>query len=149
MVTIGQRIELLRSQKALSRVALAAALGFPKMSIEKFETGRQTPSQDQQQKLSDFFGVTLAYLRGESDTPTGTDNWFSGEVGEEEPVIVPKTPVRSVVAQSTNSARDDGAVFSALLKSESFRALVRESITELLKTKEGQAILADAIRKGK
>lgn len=149
MVTIGQRMETLRTKKELSRAALAAAVGFPRMSIEKFETGRQTPSQDQQQKLADYFGVTLAYLRGESDTPTGTDNWFSGELPEEEPVVVPKAPTRTVVAQSSGSAKDDGAVFSALLKSDSFRALVRESIVEVLKTKEGQKILADALKKSK
>lgn len=52
MVTMAQRIEALRTEKGLSRPALAAALGLPRLSIEKFETGRQTPSQEQQQKLS-------------------------------------------------------------------------------------------------
>lgn len=47
MVTIAQRIETLRVQKGLSRPALAAALGLPRMSVEKFETGRQTPSRPQ------------------------------------------------------------------------------------------------------
>ena len=49
MVTMAQRIEALRTEKGLSRPALAAALGLPRLSIEKFETGRQTPSQEQQQ----------------------------------------------------------------------------------------------------
>ena len=52
MVTMAQRIEALRTEKGLSRPALAAALGLPRLSIEKFETGRQTPSQEQQQKLA-------------------------------------------------------------------------------------------------
>lgn len=43
MVTMAQRIEALRTEKGLSRPALAAALGLPRLSIEKFETGRQTP----------------------------------------------------------------------------------------------------------
>ena len=67
MVTMAQRIEALRTERNLSRPALSAALGFPKSAAEKFETGRQTPSQDQQKKLAEFFGVTLAYLRGEVD----------------------------------------------------------------------------------
>ena len=50
MVTIAQRIEALRMQKGLSRPALAASLGLPRMSVEKFETGRQTPTQEQQPK---------------------------------------------------------------------------------------------------
>ena len=51
MVTMAQRIEALRAERNLSRPALSAALGFPKNAAEKFETGRQTPSQDQQKKL--------------------------------------------------------------------------------------------------
>ena len=47
MVTLAQRIESLRTEKGLSRPALAAALHFPKMAVEKFETGRQTPSKEQ------------------------------------------------------------------------------------------------------
>ena len=47
MVTMAKRLEELRTERNLSRPALAAALGFPRTAIEKFETGRQTPSQDQ------------------------------------------------------------------------------------------------------
>ena len=47
MITMAQRLEELRTQRGLSRPALAAALGLPRMSVEKFETGRQTPSQEQ------------------------------------------------------------------------------------------------------
>ena len=59
MVTLAQRIEELRTARGLSRPALAAALGFPRTAIEKFETGRQTPTQDQQNKLASYFGVSL------------------------------------------------------------------------------------------
>lgn len=112
MVTMAQRIEALRTEKGLSRPALAAALGLPRLSIEKFETGRQTPSQEQQQKLAGAFGVSLPYLRGETDDPTSMDNWLS-----------------------------------ALLKSDSFKALVRETVLDVLKSPEGQALLAKAAKK--
>ncbi len=56
MVTMAQRIEELRTQKGISRPALSAALGLPRTAAEKFETGRQTPSQDQQKKLAEYFG---------------------------------------------------------------------------------------------
>ena len=94
MVTMAQRIEALRTEKGLSRPALAAALGLPRLSIEKFETGRQTPSQEQQQKLAGAFGVSLPYL-----------------------------------------------------KSDSFKALVRETVLDDLKSPEGQALLAKAAQK--
>ena len=93
MVTMAQRIEALRTEKGLSRPALAAALGLPRLSIEKFETGRQTPSQEQQQKLAGAFGVSLPYLRGETDDPTSMDNWLSGAVPQED-VVLPKASGR-------------------------------------------------------
>ena len=151
MVTMAQRIEELRTKKAMSRPALAAALGLPRLSIEKFETGRQTPTQEQQQKLASAFGVSIAYLRGETDDPTSMDNWLSGAVPAEDPVVLPKAVRRAtaaVVAQSGDSGKNDGgAVFSALLKSDSFNALVRETVLDVLKSPEGQALLAKAAKK--
>ena len=151
MVTMAQRIEELRTKKAMSRPALAAALGLPRLSIEKFETGRQTPTQEQQQKLVSAFGVSIAYLRGETDDPTSMDNWLSGAVPAEDPVVLPKAVRRAtaaVVAQSGDSGKNDGgAVFSALLKSDSFKALVRETVLDVLKSPEGQALLAKAAKK--
>ena len=67
MITMAQRIEALRVEKGLSRPQLSAALGLPRSAMEKFETGRQTPTQDQQKKLADYFGVTTDYLLGRSD----------------------------------------------------------------------------------
>ena len=78
MVTLAQRLEQLRTERNLSRPALAAALGFPRMAVEKFETGRQTPTQDQQKKIADYFGVSVPYLRGENDDPTRMDDWMDG-----------------------------------------------------------------------
>ena len=151
MVTMAQRIEELRTKKAMSRPALAAALGLPRLSIEKFETGRQTPTQEQQQKLASAFGVSIAYLRGETDDPTSMDNWLSGAVPAEDPVVLPKAVRRAtaaVVAQSGDSGKNDGgAVFSALLKSDSFKDLVRETVLDVLKSPEGQALLAKAAKK--
>ena len=93
MVTMAQRIEALRTERGISRPALSAALGFPKTAMEKFETGRQTPSQDQQKKLAEYFGVSLLYLRGELDDPAQTDTWLNGgAVPEDEPMRTPPRP---------------------------------------------------------
>lgn len=149
MVTIAQRIEALRMQKALSRPALAVALGLPRMSIEKFETGRQTPTQEQQVKLAQYFGVSLAYLRGEADDPSGADSWLSGNVADEPaPRPVPNAAPRPAaqVVQSSGGG-GDGAVFSALLKSKSFQDMVRSTVLEVLRSPEGQQLLAKAVRK--
>ena len=151
MVTIGQRIETLRMQKGLSRPALSAALGLPRMAVEKFETGRQTPSQDQQAKIAAYFGVSVDYLKGEADDPTslGMDSWLSGNYPREESAPVKAAPARpTVVAQSSGSApKEDGAVFNALLKSKGFQSVLEEAVLAVLRSPEGQELIAKAVRK--
>ena len=116
------------------------------MAVEKFEAGRQTPTQDQQQKLAAYFGVSLAYLKGETDDPTTMDSWLNGAVPDDDPPPPPRPAVRPVVIQSSGGS-EDGAVFSALLKSKSFQAMVHDTVLEVLRSKEGQELLAKAIRK--
>jgi transcriptional regulator with XRE-family HTH domain len=149
---MAQRIEALRTEKGLSRPALATAMGLPRMSIEKFETGRQTPSADQQKKLASFFGVSLFYLKGENDDRTDMENWLNMSFKDEDhapaPVVRKAAPVSqpSVVAQSSGG-KEDGAVFSALLKSASFQNMVRSTVLEVLRSPEGQELIAKAVRK--
>ena len=146
MVTMAQRLEALRVERGISRPALSAALGFPKTAMEKFETGRQTPTQDQQRKLADYFSVTLPYLRGESDNPAEGDSWLSGNLPEEEPVRTPAAPSVSKKPRPA-AVQEDGAVFGALLKSPSFQALMRDAALEALRSPEGQELLAKAVRR--
>ena len=78
MISLAQRITELRTEKGMSRPELSAALGLPKNAIEKFETGRQTPTQEQQAKMAAYFQVSLFYLRGESYDPIRQDDWMNG-----------------------------------------------------------------------
>lgn len=95
MITLAQRIEALRTERGLSRPALSQALGFPKNAAEKFETGRQTPTREQQEKMAAFFGVSLFYLRGESNDRTRQETWMDGGFqDEEEPAPPPRRPAR-------------------------------------------------------
>ena len=149
MVTMAQRIEALRTERNLSRPALSAALGFPKNAAEKFETGRQTPSQDQQKKLAEFFGVTLAYLRGEVDVrEEGQGTWLERAYAEEDPATAPapKRPQAPVVVQSSGGSQE-GAVISALLNSKSFQCVVRAAVLDVLRSPEGQTLLRQAVRR--
>jgi hypothetical protein len=52
----------------------------------------------------------------------------------------------SVVAQSSG-CKEDVAVFSALLKSASFQNMVRSTVLEVLRSPEGQELIAKAVRK--
>ena len=80
MVTMAQRIEALRPAAGLARPAASQALGVPKNAFEKFEPGRQTPAKEQQEKMADYFGVSLFYLRGESNDRTRQEDWISGSL---------------------------------------------------------------------
>ena len=118
MVTLAQRIEELRTAKGLSRPALAAVLGFPRTAIEKFETGRQTPTQDQQNKLASYFGVSLFYLRGETNDTTQMSDWMDGAfLDEPAPAPVPKRAVKP----AASSGGEGGTMFDAFLTSKKFQ----------------------------
>ena len=145
MVTLAQRIEELRTAKGLSRPGLAAALGFPRMSVEKFETGRQTPTQDQQNKLAAYFGVSLFYLRGETSDTTQMSDWMDGAfLDEPAPAPVPKRAVKPAAA---SSGGEGGTMFDAFLTSKKFQEALRTAVLDTLRTPEGQELLAKAIRK--
>ena len=128
MITLAQRIEALRTERGLSRPALSQALGFPKNAAEKFETGRQTPTREQQEKMAAFFGVSLFYLRGE------------------EPAPPPRRAARPV-PQSGPAGQDQGTVFDAFLHSKAFQDMIRAAVQEALRSPEGQDILTQAVRK--
>ena len=142
MVTLAQRIEQLRTERGISRPALAAALGFPRTAIEKFETGRQTPTQAQQEKLAAYFGVSVAYLRGEADQ---MGDWMDGafqETAAPAPAPAPKRAARAAVRE----AAEESSVFDAFLNSKKFQEHLRTAVLDALGTPEGQALLAKAIR---
>ena len=109
MVTMAQRIEQLRSERGLSRPALSAALGFPRMAVEKFETGRQTPTQDQQEKLASFFGVSVLYLRGENNDRVRMDDWMDGAFLDPPP-RQGRAPCLTLFLPARNSRRACGAL---------------------------------------
>ena len=148
MVTMAQRIEQLRTQLGLSRPALAEALGLPRTAIEKFETGRQTPSKDQQEKLADYFGVSIFYLRAESDDPTTQRTWIDAayaQPDEPAPAYAPKKP--RPAPQPAAPTGEGGTVFDAVLHSRGFQDLLRSAVLDALRSPQGQDLLTQAIRK--
>lgn len=147
MVTLAQRIEALRTEKGLSRPALAAALHFPKMAVEKFETGRQTPSKEQQEQMAAFFGVSLYYLRGESNDRTRMENWMDGDFTDDEPVSTPAPRKAYRPAVQQQAPRGEGTLFDSFANSKAFQDMVRSAVLDVLRSPEGQSLLTQAIRK--
>ena len=147
MVTLAQRLEALRTEKGLTRPALSAALGMPRNAIEKFETGRQTPTKEQQTKLASYFAVSLAYLRGESDDPTSMANWMTAALSDADDETV--VPVRRAPAapKPQPASGQQGAILSALLTNKAFHDTRRAEILEVLRTNEGQELPSQIVRK--
>lgn len=146
MVTMAQRIEELRTEQNMSRPALAAALGFPKNALEKFETGRQSPTKEQMQKLADFFGVSLFYLKGESNDRTRMDDWMETALSGNEQEHIPIQP-KKVKPQPEAVPAGQGTIFDSFLKSKAFQEMVRTTVVEVLRSPEGQELIAKAIEK--
>ena len=148
MVTLAQRIGELRTERGLTRPALSAALGLPKNAAEKFETGRQTPTQEQQQKLADFFGVSLFYLRGESNDRTRQDSWMDGAWADEEPAAPAGRPApRPKAAPAAEQGESAGGMFDAFARNKQFQELLRATVLEVLRSPEGQEILSRTVRR--
>ena len=146
MVTMAQRIEQLRTEMNLSRPALAVALGLPKNAPEKFETGRQSPTKEQAQKLADFFGVSMFYLRGESNDRTRMDDWMETALSANDEGHVPIQPKKSK-PQSEVASSGQGTIFDSFLKSKAFQDMVRTTVAEVLRSPEGQELIAKAVQK--
>lgn len=146
MVTLAQRIEQLRTERNLSRPALATALGFPRNALEKFETGRQTPTKEQQEKMAAYFEVSLFYLRGESNDRTRQETWMDGSFQDEEPAPTPRRAAVKPAVQPI-SGQEQGTLFDALLSSKPFQNMVRSTVLDVLRSPEGQELLGQVIRK--
>ena len=146
MVTMAQRLESLRTEAGLSRPALAAALGFPKSAFEKFETGRQTPTREQQERIAAHFGVSIFYLRGESSDPTRQDDWMtmSGSGDEPEPRPAPPQPQK---AKQPDPVQGGATLLDALLTGRQAQEGLRTAVLEVLRSPEGQALLAQAVQR--
>ncbi len=146
MVTMAQRIEELRTEQNMSRPALAAALGFPKNALEKFETGRQSPTKEQAQKLADFFGVSMFYLRGESNDRTRMDDWIGQALSDSGEGHVPIQP-KKAKPQPEAMPSGQGTIFDSFLKSKSFQEMLRTTVIDVLRSPEGQELINKAVRK--
>lgn len=144
MVTISQRIYELRSQKNLSKADLSAALHLAPKAIDRFESGRQTPSKDQQQSLANFFEVSLAYLRGETNDPTRQDSWMDMTYEAEKeatPRPAAPKPIANAAAQSL-----DMPLMDALLKNPAVRSELKKMILETLQSTEGQKMIRSILQ---
>lgn len=65
-----KRLKELREKRGLSQEGLAQNLNIPRSSITQYETGQndRLPRQQRLNEIADFFGVSVDYLIGRTDT---------------------------------------------------------------------------------
>ncbi|WP_332102991.1 helix-turn-helix transcriptional regulator [Sporolactobacillus terrae] len=70
LMLLKDRLSKLRTEKRLRQEDLAKKIGIARTTYAMYEQGKRNPDYETLQKLADFFGVTRAYLLGDSDNPT-------------------------------------------------------------------------------
>ena len=145
MITMAQRLEELRTQRGLSRPALAAALGLPRMSVEKFETGRQTPSQEQQAKMASYFRGVAVLSPGRDQRPQGYGRLDGRRLFWREPAPAPVTPAPPALSPRL-PLWSRGSMFDAFLNSKKFQESLRAAVLDVLRPPDGKELLGYAAR---
>lgn len=69
----GKRLTSLRKMKKLTQSEMASILGVARTTYSSYEQGRRTPDVDIQNKIADYFDVSLDYLHGRSDESQDND----------------------------------------------------------------------------
>ena len=69
MLTFGQRLRNLRTERGYTKEDLASLLKISFSSIEKYEADNRTPTLKKAEKIASFFGMSVDELLGESVLP--------------------------------------------------------------------------------
>ena len=65
----SQRLLDLRTQKKLSQNAAAKGLKLGSRTYQYYESGEREPTLSNLIRMADFYGVSIDYLAGRTDTP--------------------------------------------------------------------------------
>ena len=67
----ADRLKALRKESGLTQVQFAAEMSVASGTVAMWETKKREPNFEALIKIADYFGVTLDYLLGRTDHPTG------------------------------------------------------------------------------
>lgn len=76
------RLKELRKEKQLSQKAIAEVFDVPVRSWQRWENGESQLKPDKAQALADYFGVSVGYLLGYSDSKTISIEEIQEEIAE-------------------------------------------------------------------
>lgn len=69
MVAFAKRLKELRVARGVSQAKVAKEIGVSRYAVYAYEKEKSAPSLEGLVALADYFGVTVDYLLGHSDTP--------------------------------------------------------------------------------
>ena len=69
VAAFSERLQELKTEKNVMQKDVAAALGLPLRTYQRYEYGEREPQLSTLIKIADFYGVSLDYLAGRSDNP--------------------------------------------------------------------------------
>lgn len=87
--------------------------------------------------------MSVLYLRGENNDRIRMDDWMDGAFLDQ-PAPAPETPKRQKPAPA---AAGEGTMLDALLTGKKFQEALRGTVLEVLRSPEGQELLAKAVRR--
>ena len=69
MSVFSERLVQLRKSREMSQIALAKEIGVSSRIYQEYEYGKSEPKMSNLISIADFFGVSMDYLSGRTDTP--------------------------------------------------------------------------------
>ena len=69
MSQFSERLTALRKQKGISQAAAAKELNVALRGLQNYEYGNAEPRLSILVRMADFYGVSIDYLAGRTDTP--------------------------------------------------------------------------------
>lgn len=67
MATFSERLQELKTSRGVMQKDVAAAIGVPLRTYQRYEYGEREPQLSTLVRMADFYGVTLDYLAGRED----------------------------------------------------------------------------------
>lgn len=120
MKEVGQRLKSLREGIKLSQVKMAGILGVQQSAINRFETGKSTPSAETLIKYADYFDVSLDYIFARTDRPQGKEYRYEPKLLKE------KTDQNEQIREFVEMCFDPKSPVSEKLKAVLIRLMMEE-----------------------
>ena len=104
-------LKVLRREKGISQQTLADFLGISQQSINNYENKTIEPDIDMLKRMADYFGTTIDYITGYSNTRYPVENTSAYHLNADEGDVITKyralTPKeRACVAQVIDTLLD-------------------------------------------